>query len=319
MKEIQWINTGRAICMICVFVLHSESRFGIDTFRYSYYFMPFFLTLFFFISGYLFLGNDTINYAKKVKSIFGKMIWPYFIFTSLIWIPKMLKYGKDISLYEYFVDVFGGTASWFIAALIVAQLVVLLVTKIFNIAFTHKYLLLGGILFLFSCYLRQKYPSSFPWFYQLGLLNIIYLFMGASYRRIENKMVKYYTIKNLVLMTLSYFLLMKIDLNYFVFDFWTRASFDFIESVIGIVMMLNLCYLLPKIDVISYMGRNSIVFYFLSGASPTIIGYLFNILHFPHSYSMVLLVSFFSLMIIYPVTYILKRYLPFTIDLFYKK
>lgn len=51
-KEISWINTAKAICIILVYAYHSSVYFGYDTFSFKYY-SPFFVTSFFFISGYL--------------------------------------------------------------------------------------------------------------------------------------------------------------------------------------------------------------------------------------------------------------------------
>jgi peptidoglycan/LPS O-acetylase OafA/YrhL len=52
-KQIYWINTLKAICMISVYVLHSEAYYGARV-TYGYFLYPFYVNAFFFISGYLF-------------------------------------------------------------------------------------------------------------------------------------------------------------------------------------------------------------------------------------------------------------------------
>ena len=325
MKEIAWINTGRAICMICVFVLHTESRFGIDTFAYSFFFMPFFLTFFFFVSGYLMLYNETIDYSKKLKSIVGKMLWPYFVFTTIIWIPKMLKHGQEISVGDYLLDVFGGTASWFIAALIVAELLILAFVKIFHKTFSFYYIFVGGGVFVLAQYLIQWNPNPFPCYYQLGLVNLIFLFLGAAYKRLEKWIEPRLSIYSLLLLSIVYFSILLLDLDMngveHVSDTiqWRMVLLDFFENVLGIVWILNLCLLLPSIPVLSYIGKNSIVFYFLSGAVPSVVGLVFNKIYPCHSYGMMLFVTLVSLLAVFPITYLLKNYFPLVINLFYKK
>ena len=100
-KQISWINIGRAICMCCVYFYHSENS-GMENLEYSYFFRPFFLEFFFFISGYLMLiPGKRLDIKHKLNSILSKMIWPYFVFTTIIWVPKMIKHGRDIDFERY--------------------------------------------------------------------------------------------------------------------------------------------------------------------------------------------------------------------------
>ena len=50
-KNIKWINTARALCMISVYLLHSEFYYGDAGFSYGYALTPFYVNAFFFISG----------------------------------------------------------------------------------------------------------------------------------------------------------------------------------------------------------------------------------------------------------------------------
>lgn len=70
---------------------------------------------------------------------------------------------------------------------------------------------------------------------------------------------------------------------------------------------------------LSYIGKNSIVFYFLSGAVPSVVGLVFNKIYPCHSYGMMLFVTLVSLLAVFPITYLLKNYFPLVINLFYKK
>lgn len=56
-KLLSWIDNAKAICMICVFILHSEAYYGFGSVSYGILFKPFYVNAFFFISGYLFFGK----------------------------------------------------------------------------------------------------------------------------------------------------------------------------------------------------------------------------------------------------------------------
>lgn len=47
-KNIKWINTARALCMISVYLLHSEFYYGDAGFSYGYALTPFYVNAFFF-------------------------------------------------------------------------------------------------------------------------------------------------------------------------------------------------------------------------------------------------------------------------------
>ena len=47
-KNIKWINTARALCMISVYLLHSEFYYGDAGFSYGYALTPFYVNTFIF-------------------------------------------------------------------------------------------------------------------------------------------------------------------------------------------------------------------------------------------------------------------------------
>lgn len=54
-----WIDSVKAICMLGVYLLHSEAYYGTGGVSYGYALTPFYVNAFFFVSGYLFLGKRT--------------------------------------------------------------------------------------------------------------------------------------------------------------------------------------------------------------------------------------------------------------------
>ena len=78
------------------------------------------LLVFFFISGYL-TKVETFDFKKTMTSIVKKLLFPYFLFSSIIFIPKHLIHGTEISLPVMLYEILGGFSSWFVAALAVTR------------------------------------------------------------------------------------------------------------------------------------------------------------------------------------------------------
>ena len=318
-KEIFWINVVRAVCMICVFVLHAESRYGINSFPYSYFFKPFFLTSFFFVSGYLFFKGTEVDYRHKFRSIIGKLIWPYFIFCSLIWIPKMIYRSRDMSFSNYAWDLLGGTASWFIAALVVAQILLMLFVWVSYRCCRSDcwsvYFFIGVILYFWAEYLETKGLPAYPWHYKEAFRALPFMFLGGLFRKYESKLDSLVSIKVSLISGGGYLILMLCALKYG----WESSLYSLLISILGVHFLVSLSRYIPNIGWLNYIGKNSIIFYFLSGGVPAIWGLIFKQI-FPEPYYVVsLLVTVISVMTVYPIAYFLNRYCPVVTDLYYKR
>lgn len=119
-KRIEWVDTGKFICIMFVMLSHLESGSEIlDTFYH-----PFFLTVFFFLSGYVYRQPATFreHFIKKVKGL----LVPWFIFSNFnILLSAVVSFREDRNtLSELFWNVLqirgSGDGVWFVAALFVA-------------------------------------------------------------------------------------------------------------------------------------------------------------------------------------------------------
>ena len=121
--RISWIDSVRGFCMIAILYFHTEIYYTNTTIiPYSMYVVNA-LVMFFFISGFLFYKENNFHIKKKIKSIFRSLIKPYFIFTAIISIPKTMVHGENIEMINIIKQILLGHASWFIAALIIAEFI----------------------------------------------------------------------------------------------------------------------------------------------------------------------------------------------------
>ena len=160
MERLKWIDLLRGFCMIAILWFHTEMYYvGFDKTPYAFY-VGDVLAVFFIISGYLFYQADT---NKRLKSILRYILLPYFIFTSVIAIAKYFVY-QDRNIGSLVIDILSGHASWFIAALIVSQLIF-----IFFLRITKEKIIylstLSVICLVLSYFVGNSYHPS-PLYYQ---------------------------------------------------------------------------------------------------------------------------------------------------------
>lgn len=114
-----WIDLLRGFSMLAILLDHTEIYYtGGNIIDYNLY-VANVLVVFFFLSGYLFHKDSGFSLRSKLISIGRGILMPYFIFTCTLAVPKALAHGSDIA--NTFLTVLTGEASWFIAALAVAE------------------------------------------------------------------------------------------------------------------------------------------------------------------------------------------------------
>ncbi len=165
--SLPWINAAKAICMICVFLFHSEFYSPIyGGFSLKTFFDPFYVNAFFIVSGYLFFRSTSKHVFCKdyvfyrLNNILFKLVIPTIFFSSLFFIPKSLFHSRDFSLLIYIHDVWGGNTSWFTSALTVTQIIMILLC----ICIPKRILLysfLSLCLLLIVVLIKDYFPSSF--------------------------------------------------------------------------------------------------------------------------------------------------------------
>ena len=119
-KRIEWVDTVKYICIILVILSHLESCTDVWTIFYS----PFFLTAFFFVSGYVYEPRMDFRHFLNRKI---RQLWiPWLIFSIvLIGMSQIVTFNRHgdllAELYWNFLQIRGhGDGVWFVAALFVA-------------------------------------------------------------------------------------------------------------------------------------------------------------------------------------------------------
>ena len=292
MKErISWIDYGKCVCMLMVILSHTYTYYTGRGNLFLDLMLPTRLVVFFFISGYL-TKIETFDFKKMMKSIFQKLLFPYFVFTTIIWIPKHLASGSPIGLSYAFMDIFGGYASWFVAALAVSKISLALILK-----FTKSIKIIWIISFiLFGCGLAMAnmIDSRIPWSAQNGFISMFYLALGMTYRKYEKHLSKNLRLQALiafisyaVFVCLDYFYLNQstyiFRLKYHEVSLVGVATFIFL-SILGIWLTISIVKLLPtNIRWMTYIGKNSLTYYYLNTGVLTVFCLILKQYHLSYS------------------------------------
>ncbi len=267
-----WIDLLRGFSMLAILLDHTEIYYtGGNIIDYNLY-VANVLVVFFFLSGYLFHKDSGFSLRSKLISIGRGILMPYFIFTCTLAVPKALAHGSDIA--NTFLAVLTGEASWFIAALAVAETAFALLLWISRgkwcILLPMVTLSFAGCVWLSTCH--------FPLYWQLdnACMALPILYLGYVYHRHEqafNAIHSPFSTSFLLLCVV----VMKIyeyenNINLLIKPIAVTNWYVFvIDMTFATLFLVHLAKYFNSIGWMEWIGCRSIVFYFLSGGIPLLV------------------------------------------------
>ena len=310
-----WIDCLRGFCCLIVIIDHAEVYLTGDRITNYCWYSTNALVTFFFLSGYLAYRASGFDYKKKVKALMKCILMPYFIFTITLSIPKALAHGNAIDLASSASIIIEGGASWFVAALFVAEL----------IFFTAIWLTKGNSVWLATIAIFCFTVSAFlvyvdhPNYWQIenGLQGVLFLFAGYMYHKKEHKFES--LCKPIYLCCLfAAFIFIKIyetNIGYTSIICPIRISNYAIflaDIVVWYIFAVGLFKSLPPCRPIAFCGTHSIVYYFFCGASPMAVSMLFykSGLTYQGNYLLVLLAALCSYLFTSAIAWMIYHYSP---------
>ena len=320
--RLHWIDTMRGISMIAVLLYHTEVYYtgGIITPYQCYVHNA--LAAFFFASGYLFVSDRGFSFTRKLKSIALSLLLPYFVFTVILGIIKIFVMGADAG--EVFSKIIFGQASWFIAALIVAELlmlITLLITRGKTIFMTLVMLLAFAASFVIGnkCNPSPLHYAQNLWYVNDGLLALGIMICGYLYRRYEHVFNRLHTPLSTsflsILLLLIKIMMIKGDESTVIGSVEVSNIPLFLaDIVVSTLFLVSLCKRLGRVFMLSWTGAHSIVYYFFCGAAPALVAFVLNKIDFPYSnYWQVVIALILAFDICTIIAYLTFRYLPYLV------
>ena len=276
MERKGWIDRARGVSMILILLFHTSMYYvGRDTPPYSMY-VENALAMFFFLSGYLFLANGAeLDVRKKLKSILQKLVIPYLIYTPTISVLKSFAYGTGVNVADIAVKVVSGEASWFVSSLIVAELLFTLAVFI-----SRGKLIVTAVLCTLPC-MAVAYDADITPFSTLNVsfISLAFLFVGHAFRRFEDiidsiNAASYIPLLFIILTVMKvYEYASGVQMTFYVIQIDSFALF-LADTVVSSLCLVWLCKRLPSIRIVEYIGSHSLIYYFICGGVPLIVGRL---------------------------------------------
>ena len=330
-KDINWINVTKTLCIIGVFFVHCQLYYGCMYDNLNKFIFPFYVNGFFFVSGYLLfwkqLSAPKINEARKVYILTGggktlmfniifRIIIPSILFSIIEFMPSCFIQGRGIDWEFAFYKTIGGGTYWFTSALVVAELILLLLfcTRQRNIWFYVAFCVTLGVISL--AIVRFGCLKNNVWMWKHGLIAMIFLAMGGLYWKYEKQidiLMKWWFA--FPLLAAYIVIILFCDYTNPLISTLQIQPLGFLTSVIACILLVWFCKHLPKEKLLTFIGQNSIGFYFMSGALPITLSM------FAHKFVtgspawMMLIIWVVCLAAAYMAVMIINRWLPWLWDL----
>lgn len=310
-----WIDMARGYAMLSILLFQTNSyNFEELLIPYKFY-VENFITLFFFISGFLFYReNIEFDIKHKIQSILKTLVLPYFIFTLSLSIPNALAQGNELST-DMLISIICGKASWFITALIVAELLFSILIQ------TQKYSKYIMPAVCFACGISAVYFSSTYnlWHYQNAMIAMPYLYMGYIYHKHEIPITWFVNNKVFITAALVFLIAIKFmeysaGMNMIIEPvIITSFLLFFIDTMMFITLfILFIRHHRPR-KFIYWIGKNSMIYYFLCGIIPLLTNRLLTYLGVDYGNSLLILLAITLSVYVTTtiITYFIVKYIPF--------
>lgn len=168
-KRLEWIDMARGILFIFVIVCHTR----IAPLWFKYIYEPFFLTGFFFLSGYLY---NQRKLKEKFKSIFNGLLIPFILYSFILGLLSLVQVKQLKTALSIVVEnLYGGDGIWFIPCLILVELFYVFL----QVLFRHKAITLAYIISVFGFYITTSMALCRGiWCWETALLGLGFYALG---------------------------------------------------------------------------------------------------------------------------------------------
>ena len=313
MQRVGWIDFLRGISMILILVFHTEIYYKEYDVTPYYIYTTNAVVLFYFISGYLYYRQGIFDFKEKIKTIVRSLIIPYFIFTTLIAIPKALIRQEPVDWINIALHILSGRASWFIAALIVGELIfgaLLVKTRGNNLWLSID------VASCFIIYYIIPFNQHNYWQWQDALLTVTFMYSVYVFHQYKER---FNTINKPLysLLLLLVFIIIKVyeyDVDLPMRNIAIENVPLFLaDSIVWLLLVTTLIKYIPRNRMIEWTGQHCIVYYFLAGGSPLIVSMVFNRIGFAYEGYMYryILATLFVYLMATGLTWLIYKYVPF--------
>ena len=278
MKRITWVDIFKYFCIIAVMAEHAPSLTGLtDAFN-----SPFYVSGFFFASGYLYTHRD--GFAEFLKRKSRQLLIPWLFFSLFIIVTaRIFSFGEHDDLLTGIINNFlqirlRGDEMWFVSALFTSFLFFYFVIKLYNnlkIDDKKKTILFIAVGFVLSVFfyiygetaLIGGKSNRLVWHLDYAPRGVFLMFLGYQMR---HKWEKTFDSLNTLSRRLTIWavLLAVVFVPQFTHHVFNDADWiihHYVSSVIGIPAVVALSKVVKENKYMIFVGRNTITYYGFHG------------------------------------------------------
>lgn len=267
--RIEWVDMGKYICIMFVMLSHLESgSVVLDRF-----FNPFFLSMFFFLSGYVYKQPKSFreHFRKKVRTL----LVPWFLFSVGSILLSCVT--ASVSMEEIgnrfircFLQIRGlEDENWFVAALFVTFLPFYFFIKWEKPVLTCILTFLLSVLSLWYC---LNVPgewfswgrNALPWHLEYIFQAMVWMVLGYYFRSYGEEIFdRYNTLRNRVLLWALY--LLAVYLPEYAQGGVVGIVMSHVTSLLGVLAVMSVCKVARSCRYIRFVGANTLTYFALHG------------------------------------------------------
>lgn len=277
-QRIIWVDTAKYTCIMFVMLSHLES----NTEFLSTLYTPFFLTVFFFVSGYVY--NEKYTFSQFMYKKFRGLFIPWLVFSVFnILLSQIISFNNHGSLltelgWNFLQVREHGDGVWFVAALFVAFIPFYFFIKWGNKRPDKRRNIVIAISFILSiisvAYTILMNPALLPWNSAALPWHIEYIFQAMFYMVLgycfktnyEIVFDKYNTKRNRIICWCVYLLMVYIPYYADVqLPTFIGVAYQYVCQFVGIITVISICKVIKTNRYIEYVGRNTLIYFAIHG------------------------------------------------------
>lgn len=307
-----WVDIAKGIGMCFIVLSHTGNGSLIDSF-YS----PFFLTIFFFLSGFFF--KDNISLWDEIKYLFTRLFLPMIILGTINTVSAYIIDGDDILIRTK--DLILQTSSinndmWFIACLISCHLLYWVVIRI-NGGCKINSFLTAIFISIIANYLLTVHIIVLPFRILRAASYLLYFAAGALYCQRENELQEKLTKRHFpaIIFLIYMFVFVQYGKNE------VYGSFgDIIISFLGIIILIWISHKTVESKLLEFVGRNTLIYYAFQSKVIRILGMIFVKINLPiNLFWARMLITVLSVGVLIIPAVIIQKWFPFLIGKYHCK
>ncbi len=331
-QRITWLDTTRGLAFLVVIYVHIHCFMPTSVVSYL---SPFFLCMFFFVSGYLSKSGRSFSYVFEQRT--RTLFIPQLLFGLYIILLQQIHttQSETMPIGEYFLQLFwhctsktgGHHGLWFVAALYSYSILFYWIQR--WCVNKKKFFIVALLLFIANWWYKYILNGpQCPWYLHEVGFGVFYMSLGYLFRSgVEDSVDKWFDENKLICLMIIYAILITVlgsKISHLGSPFLADAI---IISIMGIAICIYLCkYYLYKIKLLNYIGSNSLLYFGFHHKILVIISLFFAKLYTTglvcHNLFIDELLRWAAILIIALVTiiptYIVNRWLPWVTGKGYK-